>query len=126
MQGVVSNAMSWTRLPDFPFINEQGFGSIIGLFLFYLWSGRKAYGAIFRNALASFKREPRHNPPLRLQRPPACSAEDDQSEGAERKAEQGSAVAEMPHGGLWRGSRFEGGEGVAEDRSVRFYGPDQR
>ncbi|MCW3096006.1 MAG: hypothetical protein JWL77_1624 [Chthonomonadaceae bacterium] len=55
MQGVVSNAMSWDTTPDFPFIKEQGFGSIVGLFLFYLWSGRRAYGAIWRNALASFK-----------------------------------------------------------------------
>lgn len=50
MQGVVSNAMSWDTTPDFPFIKEQGFGSIVGLFLFYLWSGRKAYGAIWRSA----------------------------------------------------------------------------
>jgi hypothetical protein len=55
MQGVVSNAMSWDTTPDFPFIKEQGFGSIVGLFLFYLWSGRKTYGAIWRNAWASHR-----------------------------------------------------------------------
>lgn len=55
MQVVVSNAMSWDTTPDFPFIKEQGFGSIVGLFLFYLWSGRKAYAAIWRNALVSFR-----------------------------------------------------------------------
>jgi len=55
MQGVVSNAMSWDTTPDFPFLKEQGFGSIVGLFLFYLWSGRKAYGAIWRSAFSSFK-----------------------------------------------------------------------
>jgi len=55
MQGIVSNAMSWDTTPDFPFIKEQGFGSIVGLFCFYLWSGRKTYSAIWRNALASFK-----------------------------------------------------------------------
>lgn len=55
MQGVVSNAMSWDTTPDFPFIKEQGFGSIIGLFLFYLWSGRRVYRAVWRSALASFR-----------------------------------------------------------------------
>ena len=55
MQGVVSSAMSWDTTPDFPFIKEQGFGNVMGLSLFYLWSGRRAYANIWRSALSSFQ-----------------------------------------------------------------------
>lgn len=51
-QIVVSSAMAWDATPDFPFIKEQGFGSIMGLFLFYLYSGRKTYAAIWRSAVS--------------------------------------------------------------------------
>lgn len=47
-QVVISSAMAWDTTPDFPFINEQGFGSLIGLFLFYSWTGRKVYAEIGR------------------------------------------------------------------------------
>src|SRR5579884_1893020 len=49
-QVVVSNAMAWDTTPDFPFITEQGFGSVIGLFAVYAWSGRRYYRAIWREA----------------------------------------------------------------------------
>ena len=50
MQMVASRGMGWDVTPDFPFIKEQGFGAIMGLFLFYLWSGRRAYKNIWRRA----------------------------------------------------------------------------
>jgi hypothetical protein len=49
-QVVVSNAMAWDTTPDFPFIKEQGFGSLMGLFVFYFWSGRRYYKQIWRRA----------------------------------------------------------------------------
>ena len=49
-QLVVSNLFAWDITPDFPFIKEQGFGAIMGLFLFYLWSGRRTDAAIWRHA----------------------------------------------------------------------------
>ena len=60
-QMVVSSAMAWDSRPDFPFIREQGFGSVFGLFCFYLWSGRRHYGEIVRRALtrASFGADPK-------------------------------------------------------------------
>ena len=50
LQVVFSNASGWDSTPDFPFIKEQGFGAVIGLFGFYLWSGRKYYREILRSA----------------------------------------------------------------------------
>jgi len=47
-QMVVSNAQGWDATPDFPFIREQGFGAILGLFVFYLWTGRRHYARLFR------------------------------------------------------------------------------
>ena len=49
-QTVVSSAMAWDATPDFPFIKEQGFGSLLGLFAFYLYTGRHTYAAIWRGA----------------------------------------------------------------------------
>jgi hypothetical protein len=51
-QIVVSNAMAWDTTPDFPFIREQGFGAVMGLFAFYLWSGRRYYAGIWRRAFS--------------------------------------------------------------------------
>ncbi len=51
LQIVVSNAMAWDTVQDFPFQPEQGFGSLIGLFLFYAYTGRKTYAAILKSAL---------------------------------------------------------------------------
>ena len=50
-QVVISSAMGWDATPDFPYIKEQGFGSILGLFLFYLYTGRRTYAAIWRGAV---------------------------------------------------------------------------
>ncbi len=54
-QVVLSSALAWDSTPDFPFIREQGFGSILGLALFYLWTGRKTYSAIWRAAIRNAK-----------------------------------------------------------------------
>ncbi|HZO90304.1 MAG TPA: DUF6785 family protein, partial [Chthonomonadaceae bacterium] len=56
-QMVVSTAMAWDATPDFPFIKEQGFGSILGLFVFYLWTGRRYYREIGRRVFSAGKRE---------------------------------------------------------------------
>ena len=56
-QMVVSSAMAWDTTPDFPFIKEQGFGSILGLFAFYLYTGRHTYAAIWRGAFRQGEKE---------------------------------------------------------------------
>jgi hypothetical protein len=56
-QIVLASAMAWDTTPDVPFVTEQGFGSILGLALFYLWTGRKTYAAIWRTALRTGKAE---------------------------------------------------------------------
>ena len=50
-QGVVSAGMGWDVTPRFPFVEEQCFGSILGLFLFYFWTGRRAYAEIGRSCV---------------------------------------------------------------------------
>lgn len=54
-QTVATNLFGWDSTPDFPFIKEQGFGSLIGLFFFYLYTGRRTYAAIGRGALRSLQ-----------------------------------------------------------------------
>lgn len=54
-QVLVSSAMAWDGAPDFPFIPEQGFGSIVGLFVFYAWSGRRHYAEIWKRAVRGVK-----------------------------------------------------------------------
>jgi len=49
-QVVLSSAMAWDATPDFPYVREQGFGSILGLALYYAWTGRRAWAAIWRAA----------------------------------------------------------------------------
>lgn len=49
-QTVAARALAWDAVPDFPFIREQGFGALLGLFAFYLWTGRKHYAALWRTA----------------------------------------------------------------------------
>ena len=49
-QRIAASAMAWDTTPDFPFIPEQGFGAVLGLFLYYLWTGRHAWAEIWRNA----------------------------------------------------------------------------
>ncbi len=62
-QMIISNAMAWDTRPDFPFIREQGFGSVVGLFCYYLWSGRKTYAVILRSAFGRITETAKtHNP----------------------------------------------------------------
>src|SRR5262249_52741091 len=61
-QLVVANAMAWDTTPDFPFVREQGFGAVFGLFCFTLWSGRRTYAEIVRRALTE-NRPARETPP---------------------------------------------------------------
>ncbi len=49
-QTVAASALAWDTVPDFPYIKEQGFGGLLGLFAFYLWTGRKHYAALWRAA----------------------------------------------------------------------------
>ena len=58
-QVVISSAMAWDATPDFPYIKEQGFGSILGLFAFYLYTGRRTYAAIWRRAWRGEEKEKR-------------------------------------------------------------------
>jgi hypothetical protein len=62
-QEVTTAAMGWDTTPDFPFIREQGFGSVLGLFAFYLWTGRRYYAAIWRRAVASIRTRGKTAPP---------------------------------------------------------------
>jgi len=55
-QMVVSNIYAWDAMPDFPFVREQGFGAVVGLFLFYLWTGRHYFGEIWRSGVEVFRR----------------------------------------------------------------------
>ncbi len=57
-QMVVSRAFGWDSAPQFPYIREQGFGALMGLFVFYIWSGRKAYADILRAAWNSLRGRP--------------------------------------------------------------------
>ena len=55
MQTVVSAGMGWDATPDFPFIKEQGFGSILGLFCYYAYTGRQTAAAVWRSAVRSLR-----------------------------------------------------------------------
>lgn len=55
-QLVVSSAMAWDVTPDFPFVKEQGFGVVVGLFVFYLWTGRRYYAQIWQEAMTQSAR----------------------------------------------------------------------
>ena len=49
-QVAAANQMAWDSVQGSPFVTEQGFGAVLGLFLSYAWSGRKHYAAIWRQA----------------------------------------------------------------------------
>ncbi len=51
-QVVIANAMAWDTSPHAPYIDEQGFGAMMGLFAFYLWSGRRSFRRIWQSARA--------------------------------------------------------------------------
>lgn len=50
-QMVVSNMYAWDVTPDFPFIREQGFGAVMGLAGFYVWTGRRSLAEAWRSAV---------------------------------------------------------------------------
>jgi hypothetical protein len=50
-QRVLTLAMAWDAVPNFPYVNEQSFAGYIGLAAFALWSGRHYFAATFRRAL---------------------------------------------------------------------------
>src|SRR5262249_2288886 len=55
-QRIVASAMAWDTTPDVPFIAEQGFGSVLGLSLYYLWSGREHYARLLRSGAQALRR----------------------------------------------------------------------
>lgn len=70
-QMVVSNIFAWDAVPDFPFVREQGLGAVLGLFVFYLWTGRRYFAETWRSALPASRRSgpsPRSPGPLNAQR----------------------------------------------------------
>jgi hypothetical protein len=50
-QTVAANAFDFNTKPGFPFIPAQGFGAIIGLFVYYLWTGKRRYSDVWRSLL---------------------------------------------------------------------------
>jgi hypothetical protein len=58
MQVVLSRAMAWDARPGVPYILEQGFGAVYGLFAFTLWTGRYHWLAVWNRAV----RSPRDTP----------------------------------------------------------------
>ena len=81
-QTIISSAMAWDSTPDFPFIKEQGFGSLIALFGFYLWSGRRHYAQIWHSAFGNRRSQsetgergnPEQNPKSKPQNPKSQEA----------------------------------------------------
>ena len=49
-QVVAASLTGQDSLQDFPFVTEQGFGAVLGLFLVYVWTGRRHYAAVWRQA----------------------------------------------------------------------------
>lgn len=54
-QMVFATAMAWDTTPDSPFIKEQGFGSMMALACYYLYTGRQTYAAIWRSAVRNVR-----------------------------------------------------------------------
>ncbi|HSV73377.1 MAG TPA: DUF6785 family protein [Chthonomonadales bacterium] len=52
-QLVVSNAFAWDATPDFPFIREQGFGAVMALAGFYVWTSRTVFAEAWARPSAS-------------------------------------------------------------------------
>jgi hypothetical protein len=48
MQRIISALAGWSRIPRFPFMQEQSFGAYIGVGLFALWAGRRYFAAVAR------------------------------------------------------------------------------
>jgi hypothetical protein len=49
-QVVLANQMAWDGVEGSPFVPEQCFGAVLGLFLAYAWTGRRHFAAILRRA----------------------------------------------------------------------------
>ena len=49
-QVAAANQMAWDSIQGSPFVTEQGFGTVLGLFVAYAWSGRKHYAAVLHQA----------------------------------------------------------------------------
>ncbi len=47
---VVSNAMAWDTIPDFPFIREQAFGGYMAILVFLTWTARGYLKAVWQKA----------------------------------------------------------------------------
>lgn len=50
-QLVVSNAMGWDVLPEFPFVKQQAFGGYMAILLFLVWISRRSIVLIWRQVL---------------------------------------------------------------------------
>src|SRR5262249_61622412 len=50
-QLILSNAMGWDTLPEFPFIKQQAFGGYMAILLFLLWISRRSIVQIWREVL---------------------------------------------------------------------------
>ena len=98
-QIVLSSALGWDATPDFPFIKEQGFGSILGLFVYYLYTGRRAYAAIWRGAIRQneARREQRQER-QRQHQPESPSGKEEAADTKDFKGEHAAPVSPAPDG----------------------------
>jgi Family of unknown function (DUF6785)/Domain of unknown function (DUF6784) len=51
VERVLSTALGWTDIPQFPFINEQAFGAYAMFCLYGLWTSRRFIGALLRRTI---------------------------------------------------------------------------
>jgi len=49
---VMSAVQGWDSIPNFPFVNEQGFGAYMGICLFAIWASRRHLARIGRSFLS--------------------------------------------------------------------------
>jgi hypothetical protein len=49
---VASAALGWNQIPRFPYVNEQSFGALIGLFVFSIWTGRRYFATVISGIFA--------------------------------------------------------------------------
>lgn len=79
-QRIFASAMAWDTTPDVPFAPEQGFGCVVALFLYYVWSGRQRYAEIGRSVMRAFRGEK------------GLGAESDAKEGVSERVAAGGVV----------------------------------
>jgi hypothetical protein len=58
-QLVLANVYAYDTTPGFPYIREQGFGALMGLAVFYLWTGRRSLAEAWRIAFGKGRAENR-------------------------------------------------------------------